>query len=358
MKLIHCADLHLDSPMTARLSDQKSRLRREEIRQNFRRLVEEGAANGVGIFLIAGDLFDEKTPTKKSRKYVLDVISSHPDLLFYYLSGNHDGKETLQEVSPILPANLFLFDEGWTTYTPAPGLTITGSTKPDAETLDALPTDSCNILMLHGQVANGVGRPSGELLYLDRYKEKNLDYLALGHLHSYSEERLDPRAVYCYSGCLEGRGFDECGDKGYILLETEGNTLSRKFVPFAKRRIHRIECDVTDCTSALELEERIDRAVANISEEDYVRVIFSGSYLPDSLSTLTPDDHRLSERFFYGETRNEAKLKLRREDYEKDISLKGEFVRTVLNDVTLTPELAEQVILCGLRALTGEEPIL
>ena len=358
MKLIHCADLHLDSPMTARLSDQKARLRREEIRQSFRRLVEEGEAKGAEIFLIAGDLFDEKTPTKRSRKYVLDVIAAHPSVRFYYLSGNHDGKETLQEVSPTLPENLVLFGEDWQTDCPVPGLTITGSVKPDPETLMPLPEDSCNILLLHGQVANGTGKPAGDLLYLDRYKEKNLDYLALGHLHSFSEERLDARAVYCYSGCPEGRGFDECGEKGYVLLDWDGKTLSHSFVPFAKRKIHRVECDVTDCSSTLELEDRIDRAVSGIPEEDYVRVVLCGSYLPDMLSILAPDDTRLSDRFFYAEVVNAAKLKLRREDYEKDISLKGEFVRTVLADKALTPEIAEQVILCGLRALTGEEPIL
>lgn len=358
MKLIHCADLHLDSRMTANLSGAKPALRREEIRQNFRRLVEEGERAGVGIFLVAGDLFDEAVPTKRSRKYVLDVIAAHPNLLFYYLSGNHDGKETLQEVSPVLPENLFLFGEDWTTYTPVAGLTITGSIRPDPETLSPLPADSCNLLLLHGQIANGVGRPSSELLYLDRYKGKNLDYLALGHLHSYSEDRLDARGVYCYSGCLEGRGFDECGEKGYVLLELDGKRLSHTFVPFAKRKIHRVDCDVTDCASTLELEDRIDRAVEGISPDDYVRVTLCGSYLPDTLSVLSTDAARLEGRFFYAEIENKAKPGWDIEQLKTDISLKGEFVRTVLADKTLSPEIAERVITCGLLALRGDDTIL
>ena len=47
-------------------------------------------------------------------------------------------------------------------------------------------------------------------------KNKNIDYLALGHVHKYKMEKLDNRGIYCYSGCLEGRGFDECGDKGCV----------------------------------------------------------------------------------------------------------------------------------------------
>ena len=57
------------------------------------------------------------------------------------------------------------------------------------------------------------------------FKDLNIDYLALGHIHSYKCHKLDKRGVYCYSGCLEGRGFDECGDKGFVLLETEEDRL-------------------------------------------------------------------------------------------------------------------------------------
>jgi exonuclease SbcD len=49
-----------------------------------------------------------------------------------------------------------------------------------------------------------------EVISLKELKNKAIDYLALGHIHSYKMEQLDSRGVYCYPGCLEGRGFDEC----------------------------------------------------------------------------------------------------------------------------------------------------
>ena len=52
-----------------------------------------------------------------------------------------------------------------------------------------------------------------------RLKEKNIDYLALGHIHEYSQGQIDLRGKYAYSGCLEGRGFDELGEKGFILID-------------------------------------------------------------------------------------------------------------------------------------------
>ena len=58
MKIIHCADLHLDSKMTANLSKDQARERKREILRTFTRMVEYASKNDVRVILIAGDLFD------------------------------------------------------------------------------------------------------------------------------------------------------------------------------------------------------------------------------------------------------------------------------------------------------------
>ena len=58
MKIIHCADLHLDSGLQTHLSREKAGMRRDELLSNFGRLAEYASENGVEIVLIAGDLFD------------------------------------------------------------------------------------------------------------------------------------------------------------------------------------------------------------------------------------------------------------------------------------------------------------
>ena len=40
MKLIHCADLHLDAKMTALLDPEQAKERRAEMLQTFRRIVD------------------------------------------------------------------------------------------------------------------------------------------------------------------------------------------------------------------------------------------------------------------------------------------------------------------------------
>ena len=49
MKLIHCADLHLDSPMEANLSTEKARERLKGLREFFRKIARCVAAC-VAIF--------------------------------------------------------------------------------------------------------------------------------------------------------------------------------------------------------------------------------------------------------------------------------------------------------------------
>ena len=109
-------------------------------------------------------------------------------------------------------------------------------------------------------------------------KNKNIDYLALGHLHSYRQGKLDSRATYAYSGCLEGRGFDECGEKGFILLDIHNNTFNTTFTPFAKRTLHEIKVDITNLYSLQQIQEEIQKNIQNIKKDSLLRIVFVGNY--------------------------------------------------------------------------------
>ena len=91
-----------------------------------------------------------------------------------------------------------------------------------------------NIVVLHGQIASVSGV---DQVNLKRIQGENIDYLALGHIHSHSAEKLDSAGYYCYPGCLEGRGFDECGEKGFILLDITNGRLTA----LARQKSLRIE---------------------------------------------------------------------------------------------------------------------
>ena len=57
-KIIHCADLHLDSPMETHMTEEQASIRNTEIIHTFLRLTEYAAKNDVRAVIIAGDMFD------------------------------------------------------------------------------------------------------------------------------------------------------------------------------------------------------------------------------------------------------------------------------------------------------------
>ena len=351
MKLIHCADIHLDSPMETNLSVDKARERKLEIRSTFARLVRTAADEGVEVILIAGDLFDGARVTKSTENYVLDLIASHPMIDFFYLSGNHDKGSSLFAATQ-RPANLYTFGLTWTTHRQG-NIVIAGAEIPDADTL-SLNAEDINIVLLHGQERRSAGVAGEDIIHLGRFKNKNIDYAALGHIHEHRVMRLDARGTAAYSGCLEGRGFDECGTKGYVLLNIEGGRVSHRFVQFATRKLHTVECDITGFSSGLDLEERMLASVAEIAASDMVKVVLTGTCPADAMLDLSHLRGVLAERFYFAKIKDETRLSINAEDYAHDISLKGEFVRRVMAS-SLSETEKERVIACGFRALSGEE---
>ena len=240
MKLIHCADLHLASPMESRLSPEKAKQRRTELYRTFDRIADYGVENGVSAILIAGDIFDESRPRNAEKKNFLKIAEAHPEVDFLCLSGNHD--ESLEDEEN-LPENVFCYGEDWKKNS-YDEVDIWGCTQTDANfnlLYTTLRPDRTriNIVLLHGEVRQS-GTPAYGTVLLPALRDKGIDYLALGHYHSFEEGGLDERGKWCYSGTPEGRGFDECGPKGFVLLNIENGELSSRFVPFAQREIE--EC--------------------------------------------------------------------------------------------------------------------
>ena len=85
MKIIHCADLHLDSKLETNLDRAKAKLRRAELVRSFEKLADYAAQNGARIVIVAGDLFDHNSVTKTTVETVASVISAAEGVDFLVL---------------------------------------------------------------------------------------------------------------------------------------------------------------------------------------------------------------------------------------------------------------------------------
>lgn len=357
MKIIHCSDLHLDSKLESNLTPDQALQRNHEIQHTFSRMVKFAIEKDVDVILIAGDLFDTERTRCITTDFILDTIASAPSIDFLYLRGNHDeSKQAFAGRS--LPGNLKTFTDAWT-YFPYDSVVIAGIeiNQENYEKLYhslTLQQDNVNFVVMHGQEST---KPGIGLVCTPLLQGKNIDYLALGHIHSYKKERLDRRGVYCYSGCFEGRGFDECGEKGFVLTKIVGNKVTSEFIPFSTRTLVEVPVNITGLITISEIQSQIEKASSSVSPDSLVRFVLQGSYTLE-----TQKDFRfllpiLQKQYFFAKIIDESELAISVEDYKYDISLKGEFIRMVLASERSDQE-KEQIIRYGIQALTGEEILL
>ncbi len=237
IKILHTADWHLDSAFAALTGAQAAQRRREQ-RAALEQLT--ALAAGCDLVLLAGDLFDSARVYRDTLDAVRRFFTATKAEIFL-APGNHDflapGSPYLSEnwgenvhifTSPTVQRvhlerlNCDVYGAGFTAADMPPLLT-------DFRVADRSAT---NIMVLHGDVQPG--SPYNPIC-LAELADTGLDYLALGHIHAAQVGRVG-QTVYAYPGCLMGRGFDECGEKGVLLAELAGHDVHTEQLPVAGRR--------------------------------------------------------------------------------------------------------------------------
>lgn len=367
MKILHAADLHLGSPMETHLSAKKAKQRRAEQKNAFADLLRTAKTERVSAVLLCGDIAETADLHGETAAYVLEMLSDLAPIPVYMIRGNHD---PLLFSGVVLPDNVTLFSDGWQSVMlndgevsiaisarelPLGSLTIDAFMKGYPTVKDA----DIHIAMLHGQLTDALTfGGDGFLLPRKAFAGKNIDYLALGHIHARSSEHIDRTCLASYSGCLMGRGFDECGEKGFIMLDIHKSAggkaeLSTEFYKTNARIYHHVCIDVTDLPlDAMALSGAVEAATADMDERDIVRIELIGEESPEAMRDLAMIAARLEERFYAAELRDRRGVKIDIDALARDVSLKGVFIKNVLSS-ELSEEDKAAVIRMGIGALRG-----
>lgn len=344
MKIIHCADLHLDSKLTSSLSGEKLVLRRREIQYSFARLVNFALQNDVKVIIICGDLFDHIRARQSVKNEVLEIIAKS-SLHFVLIEGNHDfGFDDYFYDN--LPINAALLRKD------NPSVVIDGVVFTALITQNiSFDEDKTNIALFHGDIAT-YGANTLQTLNLSSLAQLPIDYLALGHIHSYAAYKLSNRGVACYCGCLEGRGFDELGSKGFVLLEVANKKIKHQFVPFSQRTYHLVDVDI----SGLKLHSQIllacEDALRVFDKSGLIKAVLTGKVTNADIDTVALSS-QLSQNCFFVKVVNNTSLQANEISLEP-FTLRYEFVQEVLG-LDISDAEKELAIKYGLRALLGEE---
>jgi len=347
MKILHTADNHLGAPLIG-LSPQAAKERKEELLDTFLRTLRFADEQGVDAVFLCGDLFDDAHPSSTLLRQVVEGIAACRAQVFY-VTGNHDDGV----VFPYAPDNFHRFDKGLKSYRLGE-ITVTGADYDFVHgglKLPKMDENTYNFLLLHGDIRQSFSTAKGQI-DLSQVAQKNIDYLALGHIHDAPAPiRLDGRGVARYSGAPEGHGFDECGKKGFWLIET-GQGLRQTFVPFALRTYHEIDLAVTGIKDGHELESAVAKAVEGLPQTDGVKVRLKGSVSAEAKARIEGLQRRLQEAFFAAKVVDDSLPDIDFSAYEKDKTIKGQLVR-------LAAQLPEgeraQILSIAFRALSGED---
>jgi len=405
VKLIHTADLHLDSAFRSRFTKEEAENRRQKQLMAWKELLSFAVEKKVQGILIAGDLFDSPVVSHGTMDFFLSTMAEHPEISFFYLRGNHDTENTFR-YQENLPKNLFLFSEKGKKYRLNDRLLLAGveygtkdisfgenkgatqgagqaaeqaveqETLHGAEALSKSETESeeeskflklkeedCNILLLHGALYQGTAKGDAvqgeEGIFLKNLEKLPLSYIALGHIHKGGEGKLNNGALWAYPGCLQGRGFDEEGERGFLYLkvEEEKKEIRKEFIPIKQGEFRILEIELLEDEGTLACLKKIEVEMekAGIAKEDSLRIILKGKKGLEQERNLRYLQLQLQDSVFFLEIRDECELSWNREEAMKEKSLKGEFLRVVAAADNLSKEEQEEIIALGMGLLQGGE---
>ena len=115
--------------------------------------------------------------------------------------------------------------------------------------------------------------------------------------------------------------------------------------------------DVSEAMTTTEAEKCIEAKIKDLPEKDLVKIVLVGKVDLHSERDLAFLTRKYQERFYFVKIQDKTTLKINYLDYEKDASLKGEFIRMVLKE-DLTEAEKKKIIMTGIKALSGEEEIV
>lgn len=286
MRILHLADVHLDTAFTGRSAAIRSRLR-QATREAFRRAVKLALDEAVDAVVIAGDLFDSHRLSFETEGFLLAELRRLVDagLPVVYCTGNHDpGSVRRSRRSIPWPAGVHVVDGPEPVHVVVEdregreigGITAAGhATERVTEDLAARLAppggDLPQVALLHAQVVGS--RSAGEHepyapAELSRMQQAGFDYWALGHIHT--REVLSGFPTICYPGNLQGRSPRETGARGAVLVDVvRGMPADIDFRPLAPIRWESLEIrDPAGAASREALVRRIQEAWREAREHD------------------------------------------------------------------------------------------
>ena len=305
MKILHSADWHLDSPLLGH-SDAQAAYLRGALLKIPDKIASMCKAEGCDLLLLSGDLFDG-APSKESLHAVRTALEDL-GIPVFITPGNHDFcKPDSVYLTQIWPENVHIFTWPSMEAVDIPSLDVTvfgaGYTAMDCESLlkGFSPESSARwkIGVLHADPLQA-SSPYCPVTS-QQVRDSGLDYLALGHIHKGGSFRTGD-TLCAWPGCPMGRGFDETGVKGALLVALEED-VSIRFLPMDTPRFFDETVDVGENP-----QEAVAALLPPIPTEDFYRITLTGYSAPVDTDSIRSVVHHVQNLQLRDRTQPEVDL--------------------------------------------------
>lgn len=372
IKLLHCADLHLGSEISS--LEDKAGERRGELLKTFRKIVNICENKNIDVLAIAGDLFEGSNVDPNTIASVKESLSYIKNTIVAISPGNHD---YVSIDSPYMdedwPENVIIFNSKLEKVEfPEKELCIWGAGFTSTYVNDSLLGEIqevndkyINLCVLHGEIVSNSQVSRYNPITENQLKNSNMDYVALGHIHKCSSILKAGSTSFAYSGCPEGRGFDELDEKGvYIGTLYKGNA-NMEFRKTGSRMFQALLIDITGLSSDLEIEKAVLNEIKNVYgkgyEENLYKVSLRGTVPEWYTPTIDFITQNLRDMVYYLKIYDETRVEVDFEELKKESSLKGIFVRKMMDKIELMKEnndyegvqMLERALNIGIKAFEG-----
>ncbi len=273
MKILHAADLHLDTPFAGRTEAQVQYLKKKLLAIPGQ-LADLCRREGCDLVLLAGDLFDG--PWTKESLDALRQALTQMAVPVFISPGNHDFcAPDSPYISEIWPENVHIFTRSEISSITLRELDLkvygAGYESMDCaallEDFRAEGEEKHHIAVLHGDPAQWHSPYCA--ISAGQVQESGLHYLALGHVHRGGSFR-GGETLCAWPGCPMGRGYDEPGTKGALIVTLDGVAESR-FVALVGPRFYDYEVEAGEDPQAA-----IAALLPAAASEDFIRITLTG----------------------------------------------------------------------------------
>lgn len=244
-KFIHAADLHIESPYkgVSHMNEALGNALVEHGIRAYEKLIQTAIDEKIDFLLIAGDSFDSESGSLSAQyRFVrgLERLNNNGTPV-YIICGNHDPLNSWSEHLQ-LPENVTLFEadevQQYTVEKEDKAIAeIYGVSFGQKEEYNNLAkkfkrNDKApfSIGLLHGTIAGNDAHTPYCRFEMDNLRASNLDYWALGHIHK-REVLSEQNPMVVYPGNIQGRHFNETGEKGCsLVVVNQGKVVNHDFI--------------------------------------------------------------------------------------------------------------------------------